>query len=70
MLEVYKAKGEAGIASYKSKQKAQAQAKSLKAAESPVDTDVLQRIRSISKETGISEAELLKQFQAAKEASK
>ncbi|MCT2197493.1 MULTISPECIES: hypothetical protein [Paenibacillus] len=71
LLGAYKTGGEKAVASYQSKSEKQLmQTNNAKTITSSVDTDTLERIRSLSKETGISETELLRQLQAAKEASK
>jgi uncharacterized protein YidB (DUF937 family) len=71
LLGAYKSGGEKGVASYQSKAaKQQMQTNNVKTLTSSVDADALERIRALAKETGISETELLRQYQAAKESSK
>lgn len=75
LIRAYKSGGEKAIVNYKSKTKAQVQSKSTAISDAPVSSDsmdpeVLEKIRAIAKETGISENELLQQFQSAKETSK
>ncbi|MNO45114.1 hypothetical protein D3C76_353730 [compost metagenome] len=70
LLGAYRSAGEEGVAVFESKAKTQAQSTNSKSSKIAIDSEVLERIQSLSKETGISESELLEQYQTAKEASK
>lgn len=70
LLKIYKTSGEQGLVTATSSTKTQSLNRSNAAETMEIDAEVRQRIKEIAKETGITESDLLKQFLAAKEASK
>lgn len=80
LIAAYKTGGEKGVVNYDSKLKLQNKtnrssissfsAKSSSNSQVTLDADVLEKIKEISKKSGISEEKLIQQFKDAKEASK
>lgn len=74
LIGAYKSGGEKSLVNFKPKTKVQGKngmtTNTVTDSEDTLDSDVLARIRSIAKESGLPEQELIQQFKAAKEASK
>lgn len=74
LLGAYKSGGEKSVVNFKPKTtiqgKSSATANKVTGSEDALDSEVLDQIRAIAKESGIPEQELIQQFKAAKEASK